>query len=570
MSTTIASYIATRLEELNCKHIFGIPGTSCSGFFDMIDKRPGFEAIVTSNELEAGYAADGYARMAGFGAAVVAYGVGTLSMINAVAGSMVEKVPLLVLNGGPSKSALEAEQQYGVLFSHSTGRPQTDYRLFREVCVGAHIMDMDQDIPAQIDAILIAALANLGPVYLELPEDQWTLEIPSPTGRLSLPKKPEKPSKSMQSYLERAMRKAERASKPVFLLGVEIVRQGFRDQVLEMLEATGYPFATTVLSKSYILESHPQFRGTYDTDLVVKPVRHLLENECDCLIGLGCVYGVDLLTLISKQYDSMINLSFGSGQIEGDPYPDLSLETFIERFRPKQAVEMAGAKARMAPYAASYSARRVSWVPADILLEEGLTHEKLFDSVDTFLNGTEQHFVTVLDTCLGSFPGADLHIPTENAYAANPVWLSIGHGTPAANGVYLSTGARPLIITGDGGFQMVVQAVSTMVRYQIPAVLIIIDNGAYAIEQFLIDSCYFVEEGHEILPYVGLNPWNYEAMPELFGKAVGVKVNTNEEFRQQLVRAEAVTDRPFIISAQVKSTDLPPESRPWAEEHCPN
>ena len=563
---TIASYIIQRLQELGCNHVFGVPGTSCSDFFSTIDATVGIEAIVTTNELEAGYSADGYARFAGFGTCCVAYGVGTLSALNALTGSLVEKVPVLMLNGGPSQKELEDQEQYGVLFSHSTGRPELDFRVFREVTVGAHVVSPDEDIPAAIDDLLRTAFQAWGPVYLEIPNDLWLMTIDAPSGNLRQPTTPQ-PGPNFQEFLYAATQKAETSQNPTILLGVELVRKGLMTDALAMIEASGYPFATTVLSKSFIEESHPQFQGTYDTDLVEKPVRTLLESS-DCLIALGCVFGVDHLTLIKKQYGQMVNISFGEGRIDGTPYADIDVQLFLQQFRPQAAARAAQKQSR--PYPNRYGLRRASWAPESrpSVKTRELTHEVLFETVDDFLRESGQPLITTLDTCLGSFPGADLVMQGEHVYAANPVWLSIGHGTPAGNGVYFATQKRPLIISGDGGFQMVVQAISTMVKYRIPAIFIVIDNGAYAIEQYLIDSCFFVRPDQQLLPFVGLNSWNYETMPNLFGGGQGVKVNSGDELRAALDAALPVVDGPFIISAQVPPDDLPPENVPFAEDQC--
>lgn len=563
---TIAQYIARRLVELGCRHVFGVPGTSCSDFFSTLHDAADIAAVVTANELEAGYAADGYARFSGLGACCVAYGVGTLSLINAIAGSLVEKVPVLMLNGGPSKNELHVQQRYGVLFSHSTGRPETDLRLFREVTIAAHVVRETEDIPAAIDAVLRAAITDLGPVYLEVPNDLWLMPIPAPAGNI-VPEPPPEPGPEFHAFMDAALHKAAAATNPVFLIGVEPLRRGLAAATLEMIEANGYPFATTVLAKSMLPESHGQFRGTYDTDLVEKPVRKLLE-ESDCLIALGCVFGIDHLTLVATQYATMINVAFGNGRIGEESYAGIAIEHFLKAFHPAKGARASAARSAGPGYPMSYVERRKSWVAAVEPEPRALTHEALFTTVDEFLRATEGQLVTVLDTCLGSFPGANLVMHRENSYAANPVWLSIGHASPAANGVALATSRRPLIISGDGGFQMVVQSVSTMVKNRIGAILVVIDNGTYAIEQFLIDSCYFVKDGHAPLPFVALNGWTYERMPDLFGGGSGVTVNSREELRAALDQAYAFEGGPFVITARVPPNDLPPENVPYAGAHC--
>lgn len=561
--TTIAAYIVRRLVELGCKRVFGVPGTSCADLFTTVSGTAGIDAVITANELEAGYAADGYARFAGFGACCVAYGVGTLSLINAVAGCLVERVPVLVLNGGPSEQELENQSKYGVLFSHSTGRHALDFRLFREVCVSALVVDEHEDIAAKIDKLLTAALRECGPVYLEVANDMWLAQIDAPIGPLARAPS-EDTGQCFEAFLAAATAMLARASKPAILVGVEGLRRQLRDSVVQMIEETGYPFATTVLSKSFIAESHPQFRGTYDTDLVVKPVRELLESS-DCLIALGCVFGIDHLTLVSKQFDSMISVAFGQGRVGNEHFEGVDLKHALKTLRPASTRTV---KESETGCPSSYALRRASWTAPVAEEPRRLTHEALFSTVDRFLAESSEPLLTVVDTCLGSFPSADLVMRAEHVYVANPVWLSIGHGTPAANGAYFATGRRPMIITGDGGFQMVVQSVSTMVRHRIPAILIIIDNGTYAIEQYLLDSCYFVRDAWTAIPFVELSNWRYDQMPALFGGGHGLQVNSVSELAEALRFALSLDSGPCIICARVPPNDMPPENRAFAESQC--
>ena len=138
---TIAEYIIKKLKEYGCNHVAGIPGTSCAGFFNAIDRDENIDYILTTNELESGYIADGYGRNGCFGAVCVSYGVGTLSLLNAIASAFTERVPLLVINGGPTEKDLRIEREFGSLFSHSTGAKQTDLHVFKHVTVFAEIID---------------------------------------------------------------------------------------------------------------------------------------------------------------------------------------------------------------------------------------------------------------------------------------------------------------------------------------------------------------------------------------------------------------------------------------------
>src|SRR5690606_5941528 len=137
-----------------------------------------------------------------------------------------------------------------------------------------------------------------------------------------------------------------------------------------------------------------------------------------------------------------------------------------------------------------------------------LNYKSFFNSIQAFINNS-QNIQIVADTCLSSFPSADLRMNNLDMYFSNPIWLSIGQSIPASIGAYLANGKVPIIITGDGGFQMLATTYSTMVKYKIPALILIIDNALYAIEQYLIDSSYFDNTTSESLTFNKLNRWEY-------------------------------------------------------------
>src|SRR6266540_1358153 len=102
MAMTVAKYLLARLQQARLEHLFAVPGDYASPFLQALDATPGIERIPTMNELGSGYAADGYARCRGIGAACVQYGVGSFSLLNCTAGSFVERAPVAVISASPS------------------------------------------------------------------------------------------------------------------------------------------------------------------------------------------------------------------------------------------------------------------------------------------------------------------------------------------------------------------------------------------------------------------------------------------------------------------------------------
>ena len=573
----VSEYILRRLSECGCKHVYGVPAASASNFFDAIEVFDGVETVITSSELEAGYAADGYGRAKRLGATAVSYGVGTQVFVGAIAGALVEKVPLLVVNGGPTTKELTTESDYGVLFTHSTGRPYTDLKVLSEVSLAAQRLSFpsdqigEQHTGSDIDALFLTAIEKKGPVYLEISNEEFDSLIEEPLSTLEeLLSQPD--DQGLSDFIELARDKITQASNPVLLIGVEVVRNQLLPSLLrELIETLKIPYFTTVLGKSVIDESNAYFAGTFDSELAPTSVHEQL-YQSDAIVSLGCVFGVSYTTLVPEKNDDMIRLESGKGRIGNTIIEGVPLSLFMNEL--KEFGDLGNARNNRAITKEVYSDRylqRRYWVESQSETES-LTHDNIFVELDSFLsNKTDTPYTVMVDTCLGAYPGADLPMKGQHNYLADSVWLSIGWSAAACTGVFQGSGKRPIVIVGDGGFQTIAQTLSTIAKYNIPVIMIIIDNGFYAIEQFVLDPCYFLDDKNEAISYVYLNGWNYAAMGEVFGLSNGgsFSVDTRSELSSLLEEAHKNSQGSYIIAAKVPNHDLPPENFKYAEETCP-
>ena len=552
--TSVANYALERLRQLGVNDLIGLPGTSCSALFDAA-VAGGWKTIVTSNELEAGYAADAYARLKGMSAVSVSYGVGTLSMANAVAGAYVERSPVVVLNGGPGRHDDWREQHFGILFSHSTGRPRTDLEVFKQITAHAVRIDQAGEAPAAIDRALQIASRRMRPVYLEVPHDLWTAPCSPPGDALDVALEPAGSEEELAAKIAERLASAKR---PAVLLGVEVARYGLQDLVEQFVHDTAMPWATTLLAKSVLSEQTAGFAGVYDSDLAPKPVRTVVE-QADVLLALGCVFGVDHTQLVEQRFENIIHVEDGWVRFGAETPERGQLRPLVEALLRQRTVtsrRVSGQEADVAP-ATSYADRR-RWVAADATDSAELSYEQLFEVISRHLSAD---WLVIADTCLGSYPAADLEVKGRDAFIGNPVWLSIGHSVGAAVGAAAGSQRRPVIICGDGGLQTTVQGLSTLARCGKNPLVIVIDNGIYAIEQYLLDPKYFQESQHPPLPYVGLNRWQYTKLAESVGFRHAQAVGTVQEL--EAVLAEAVTwQAAGLISARIDPRSLPPENQP--------
>jgi len=558
---TIAEFISLRLKQLSCTHVFGVVGTSCSDFVDVLEKDDGISFISTVNELEAGYMADGFGRQGGIGAAVVSYGVGTLSMINAVASAMTERAPMIVINGGPRDSDYEIQEELGVLFSHSMGQGRTDVNVFANVTVAQEEIRKLENAAERIDRLFRAAMQKSAPVYLEVPQDLWLEKLDTYEEVFS--QETNVQSEMTDVITSRIDYMLRRAKKPAILLGAELIRFNMLDKAIAFSEKHKIPFYGTLLSKGKIPEDHLLFSGIYDSDLAPADITKRLEDS-DLIVALGCIMGIDQLHLVKKTQDIMFRIGFGEARHKQEVFGEVNLDHVIDKLNALPVYSGENGYPVWAVSGMTYTERRENWINKTFPGESWRNdwgHDTIIKAVADFLSQSDEDHLLALDTCLASFPGADIPLEEGDEFLSNPVWLSIGQGTPASVGAYFAHKKRPLIITGDGGFQMVSQTFSTMVQHNIPAIIVIIDNGSYAIEQFLIDGSYFKDHEAEPLSYTNLNAWKYENMPQIYNGGIGHRVHSYDELSRVLTHAKSITDRPVVIVADIPRRDLPAENR---------
>jgi len=566
---TIAQYLLARLRGFGVKHVFTLPATSCADFIQAVLDDREMENVPACSDLEAGYAADAYARLRGMGAVSVSYGVGTLSLLNAVAGSFVERVPVVVINGGPSAKEVWTERNQGVLFSHSTGLPDSDLNAFRLYTVEAVVVKSPDSAAKGIDRALEACRRHSRPVYIEIPNDLWnkSCRIES-TGEVET----QKQAIDAEDIEERVEHLARltidaicKAKLPAILAGVEVQRFGLIEEFRVLLEVSGLPYATTLLGKSILPEDHPQFVGVYDSNLAPKVTRDLIEQS-DALLTLGTILGVDHTPLVQASYGSMILATFEAFRIGYQRYSGVPLQLFIRslvRYWPpgRRGSDLAKEYRRRLKSGPYQDRRRASLVhvpPASPGSgEDPITHESFFEMIDEFI---DEESLVLVDTCLGSFPGADLRITGRSAYIAQPVWLSIGFITGAALGAAFARNfPRTIAVIGDGGFQTGPQGFSSLVRAGRPVVLFVLNNGLYGIEQWLIKPSYFFGQD-PALDFNVLNRWNYAELAQAMG-GKGYEVRTNDELAAVLNELKAGLRGAVLVDVLIPSRDLPPENR---------
>jgi indolepyruvate decarboxylase len=495
--------------------------------------------VVTASDLEAGYAADAYARTKGLGAVSVAYGVGTLSMINAIAGACVERSPVVVINGGPTAANLSNLHQFDVVFSHSIGQDATDLAAYKLVTANASRASAVAEVPAVVDAAISTAITKKRPVYIEINMGIWDSTCPMPAGPLTVSNPPAGTEQQLATAIVGFIRAAQ---SPLILVGTEVQRYGLADKVADLIAKLGVRWATALLAKSTLAEQGAGWVGVYDPPHSQAAVKNAVEHA-DLLVTLGCVFPNGYAALVQSAFGRMVQVYDGKVRIKTSAKQNAEIGALVSAL----VTEAAKAPPKPVPGGAS----PVTPGPAT----GSLTYKQVFERVGAALDSS---WITIPDTFLGIYSAANLPVKGRDAFLCSGVWASIGHSVAAAVGASFGSSRQPLVICGDGGFHMTAQALSTMVQYGCNPVVIVIANGIYGYEQFLVDPLFFSSPTKPPRPYVVLNQWDFVE----FGKGLGLQfaqaVNTAASFDAALGAAKALNG-PALIIAQVNSRDLPAE-----------
>src|SRR2546430_7481357 len=167
------------LQTIGVTHLFGIPGDLGLRLFSRLGKPRALKIVTLSHEPGVGFAADGYARATGrIGVVCVTYGAGGHNMVNPVAGSFSERVPVLVISGGPG----EEERKLGTLIHHQAKEIESQLRIYRELTCAARVIDDAATAAESVHEVVRTVWREQRPGYLEIHRDMVERPIPVPRG----------------------------------------------------------------------------------------------------------------------------------------------------------------------------------------------------------------------------------------------------------------------------------------------------------------------------------------------------------------------------------------------------
>jgi TPP-dependent 2-oxoacid decarboxylase len=539
----LGDFLVAYLKRAGVTHIFGLPGDLVLGLFHRFGRDRGLEIVTLSHEPAVGFAADGYSRSTRrLGVVCVTYGAGGHNVVNPIAGAYAEQVPLLVVSGGPG--AAEASVA-GI--HHQVKDVEAQCRILSEVTCSARILRHPELVAREIHETVTRIMTEHRPGYLEIHRDRVDVPISVPPEILewdgSYPRRRSDPRKLGEAVSD-TLARLRAAKRPVLIGGVEIFRDRADRAFRELAERLRVPVLTTVLAKGAFPMDHPLHMGIHMGPMSPPAIRRRVASA-DLVLALGTELtdlnlGAAKPEVARKRSVWAID---GTVRISFHQYTEVELRDFVaelgrsrlprfdERVRYHDNLERRrGGPSQKAPLLVN-----------DLLLE-----------VNHFLAARPGYHVFAESGDM-LFGGLEVRVPAPGLYFAQGFYASMGFGVPAALGAQLGTGLRPLVLCGDGAFQMTGPEISHAPRLGLSPVVVLVNNGGWGIFRP-------VSPRRDLLEIPG---WPYAELAQSWG-GVGFRVETASELRDALRAAHEVKEF-VVIEAQVDPDDLSPISRRYIQ-----
>lgn len=506
---TVGEFLRNRLVDEGIGHIFGIPGDYVLDLYRECWDDPRIDVINNTDENHSGFAADAYARIAGTGCLLVTYSVGASKVINAVQCAFAERSPMVVISGAPGLS----ERHEGFLLHHMVNTFDSQQKLFAEITCANIAIDDPATAPRLIDAAFRAMRENLRPIYIEIPRDVVKMEIPDAAIAAPAPAAANPTDKEdLAACISEISAWLAFSQRPVILAGVETARCGLSEKLIKFAEAHRIPVALALHSKSLINEDHPLFAGIYggtaSNDATIK-----LVEESDCLLILGDIRTDMALNFQPAKFKKpqVIEATIDQIRVRSHSYPAIRFQDFCNAL-----FQIPGTPRPQPSVPGGFPLP--AWNPES---GKAITTAVLLSAINHHLSAKLAVIADVGDVMFGA---SDLHIHSSYAFLSPAYYTSMGSAIPGAVGVaFARPGVLPVVLVGDGAFQMSCTELSTLVRYKKSAIVVVLNNDGYTTERYLLEG-----------DFNDLPMWNYDRIVDVIGGGTGWVIRTESDLAAAL------------------------------------
>ena len=478
-------YLWTRIKQVGVNRIFGVPGDFNLTLLDHIYDVEGLEWVGNTNELNAAYAADGYARtMHGAGCLVTTHGVGELSALNGIAGSMTEQVRVIHVVGQTSRMM----QQKKMMIHHSIG-PEPDHQVFNKAStdfrVAAAELTSEKGATEEIDRVLRECYVKSGPVYIFVPIDIVDLQVPAAALKEPLDLSPSVDDKLIDAAAQAVLSALYESKSPAILIDCLVDRHNGHKELETLVSKLSCPIFATNMGKGIIDETHPNYLGVYNGMVSGLGVAATIEKS-DCVLVVGSLESDTNSGGFTRKIRpaNTVFLDAFTTTVKGTKFETTPL-------KPLLAALSSQLDASKAPKAA------IPTLPPrpqeDDIAAKEMTQSHLWPTLANFLQPGDVIFG---ETGTAAFGIPDSTFPVEKIqWITQTYYGSIGWATPAALGAEFAlidqskagtrARGRTLLVTGDGSMMLTAQELGNIVKQNLSPLIIIINNAGYTIERVI-------------------------------------------------------------------------------------
>jgi indolepyruvate decarboxylase len=503
---TLANALLEALRDHGAREIFGIPGDFVLPLFKVIEESNILPSFTLSHEPAVGFAADAAARYhGGLGVAVVTYGAGAFNLVNSVAGAYAERSPVVVIAGAPGAR----ERTSGFLLPHQARTIDTQLAVFKEITCDQAVLTDPVTAPAQIARVLRNAREMSLPVYLEFPRDMVGAEV-DPVAILP-PRKAD--VDALAECADEILDRIAKASAPVAVVDVEIRRYGVEETIAALARKLNLPLVTTFMGRGLLEHADDVVAGTY-LGAAGDPAITRLVDDADLLLMFGVILSDTNFALSNRAPDPRRTILASSREVQigHHCYRDMPLADLV-----------AGLEARATPRTVPPPQTRQRSVyprglPAD---DRPISPSDVATAInDLFDRHGKMPMTSDIGDCLFTAMEID-----NTALAAPGYYAGMGFGVPAGIGVG-TTGLRPLILVGDGAFQMTGWELGNCRRYGLDPIVVLFNNMSWEMLRVFQPESRFND----------LDDWHFADIAASIG-GVGERVTTRRELATALDRA---------------------------------
>ncbi|MEC5210896.1 TPP-dependent 2-oxoacid decarboxylase [Psychrobacter sp. PL15] len=537
---TIADYLFERIAEAGATEVFGVPGDFNLTFLDNIIASDKLRWVGNTNELNAGYAADGYARERGFAAMVTTFGVGELSAINATAGSYAEYAPVLHVVGAPAMAQQASKRR----IHHSLGDGVFNHfiKMVEPVTV-ARAQITSENAASEIDRVIRMVLKKHRPGYLMLSPDVARLPIYPPTTKL-IDSTEDITSQAALVDFKQALIEFLPNKTTTLMADLMVHRLGLQNQLKALIADTEIPYTTLSWGKTLLDEHSERWAGTY-AGVASRPVVKDAVENCECLIKIGVQYTDTTTAGFSQDINEevVVDLHYERATISGRNFAPIALKDALQALH---EVMTSGINIVPKPLCKKIEPHQQKGKDDEPIRQDDLWHI-IADRLD-------HNNLVFAEQGTAYFGISDVRLPEGVTCYGQPMWGSIGYTLPASlGGAIASPDKRSVLLIGDGSALLTIQEIAVMIQERINPVIVLINNDGYTVERAIHG---------ENQRYNDIPKCNWQLMPQAFGgnedNTLLLKVETAGELKAALLKAAATTDKMVMLEVIADKHDIPP------------